>query len=99
MVISLPDGGRIRGGHARMASASGSGSPTSPHGVTASRIEYKEGGAEGQTEVFHENGLTYYTGPTTWARAGEWIFYDEQGNEVKRGVRQPGRAAEAGSSG
>lgn len=84
MVKQLPDGGRIEGS---MVNGKRDGTWFSyfKHGGPRSRITYVDGLEEGQTEVFHESGLTYYVGQYHLGRnAGTWIFYDEQGNEVNR---------------
>jgi hypothetical protein len=85
-VKQLPDGGRIEG---NMVNGKRDGTWFSyfKHGGPRSRITYVDGLEEGQTEVFHESGLTYYVGQYHRGRnAGTWIFYDEQGNEVNRAV-------------
>lgn len=86
VVKQLPDGGRIEG---NMVNGKRDGTWFSyfKHGGPRSRITYVDGLEEGQTEVFHESGLTYYVGQYHQGRnAGTWIFYDEQGNEVNRAV-------------
>lgn len=84
MVKQLPDGGRIEG---NMVNGKRDGTWYSyfNHGGPRSRITYVDGMEEGQTEVFHASGLTYYVGQYSRGRnVGTWIFYDEQGNEVNR---------------
>lgn len=66
------------------------------NGGIRSRANYVEGLEDGPTEVFHPNGMPYYTGQ--YARGipiGKWVFFDEKGAEVKQvaydstGVIQP----------
>ncbi len=50
-----------------------------------SRITYDHGKENGPTLVNHPNGMPYYVGSYTDGRnSGEWVFYDEQGAELKR---------------
>jgi len=84
VVKPLPDGGRIEG-VMRDGKRDGPWFSYYKHGGPRSRITYIDGLEEGQTEVFHESGLTYYVGQYHLGRnTGTWIFYDEQGNEVNR---------------
>lgn len=65
-----------------------------PGGGIRSRAVYEQGLEEGPIEVFHDNGLTYYTGQyRKGITVGEWIFFDPQGKEVKR-VRYDSTGAE-----
>lgn len=56
-----------------------------PNGVIWSRSVYVDGKEHGPTEVFHDNGSTFYSGAYNAGQpSGEWIFYDPQGKETKR---------------
>lgn len=84
VVKALPDGGRIEG-TLRDGKRVGPWHSYFAHGGPRSRIAYVDGVEEGLTEVFYESGLTYYVGQYHQGRnAGTWIFFDEQGNEIKR---------------
>ena len=55
-----------------------------PDGGIRSKAVYVDGLEEGPTEVFHENGMTYYTGQYHLGKpVGEWLFYDVKGGKVK----------------
>jgi antitoxin component YwqK of YwqJK toxin-antitoxin module len=85
-VIHLKEGGRMQG---EMKAGKRIGPWTShyPNGTIRSRSMYVDGVEEGGTEVFHDNGMTFYTGyykagePT-----GEWVYFDPAGKELKRVV-------------
>jgi hypothetical protein len=84
IVKPLPDGGRIEG-TLRDGKRVGPWHSYFAHGGPRSRIAYVDGVEEGLTEVFYESGLTYYVGQYHQGRnAGTWIFFDEEGNEIKR---------------
>ncbi|MFN3876305.1 MAG: toxin-antitoxin system YwqK family antitoxin [Flavobacteriales bacterium] len=84
VVKPLADGGRVEG-TLRDGKRVGQWVSYFAHGGPRSRITYVDGVENGQTEVFHESGLTYYLGQYHNGRqVGTWIFYDEDGNEVKR---------------
>lgn len=86
VVKQLPDGGRIEG-TMRDGKRVGPWHSYFAHGGPRSRIFYVDGVEEGLTEVFYESGLTYYVGQYHEGRnAGTWIFFDEEGNEIKRVV-------------
>lgn len=56
-------------------------------GMVRSRANYVNGVMEGHTEVFHENGMTYYTGHYRNGQAvGEWLFYDRTGELIRTAV-------------
>ena len=83
-VLYLKDGGRMEG-ELRAGKRVGPWASYFANGAIRSRSTYADGLEEGPTEVFHENGLTYYSGAYHKGKsAGEWVFYDEQGKEVKR---------------
>jgi antitoxin component YwqK of YwqJK toxin-antitoxin module len=84
VVKPLPDGGRIEG-TLRDGKRVGPWHSYFAHGGPRSRVAYVDGVEEGLTEVFYESGLTYYVGQYHQGRnAGTWIFFDEEGNEIKR---------------
>ena len=83
-VLYLKDGGRMEG-ELRAGKRVGPWASYFADGGIRSRSTYVDGLEEGPTEVFHENGLTYYSGAYHKGKsAGEWVFYDEQGKEQKR---------------
>ena len=83
-VIPLKDGGRIEG-TLRDGKRVGHWASYYADGGIRSRIAYVDGVEQGQTEVFHPSGLTYYSGRYLNGRNfGTWVFYDEAGNEIKR---------------
>ena len=56
-----------------------------PDGSVRSRVTYLNGKEEGPTEVYHANGMPYYTGTYHQGlTVGDWVFYDLMGKEVKR---------------
>jgi antitoxin component YwqK of YwqJK toxin-antitoxin module len=84
VTIHTADGGRMEG---RLENGKRTGLWTSHHpdGTIRSRATYVDGLEEGPTEVFHPNGMTYYTGRYRAGKpVGEWTFYDRMGNEVER---------------
>ncbi len=86
IVKPLPDGGRIEG-TMRDGKRVGPWHSYFAHGGPRSRVAYVDGVEEGLTEVFYESGLTYYVGQYHQGRnVGTWIFFDEEGNEIKRVV-------------
>lgn len=83
-VLYLKDGGRMEG-ELRAGKRVGPWASYFANGAIRSRSTYADGLEEGPTEVFHENGMTYYSGAYHKGKsAGEWVFYDEQGKEQKR---------------
>ncbi len=85
-VIHLKDGGRMQG---EMKAGQRIGVWTSHYanGLLRSRSTYVNGLEEGETEVFHDNGMTYYTGFYTGGKpSGEWVYFDAAGKELKRVV-------------
>jgi hypothetical protein len=85
-VIHTQDGGRMEG-VLRAGKREGPWVAYGANGAVRSRSVYVDGLEEGPAEVFHENGLTYYTGQyAKGITVGEWVFYDPQGKEVKRVV-------------
>lgn len=85
-VVHTPDGGRMEG-TVRDGKRQGPWVAYNAQGGVRSRAVYEDGLEEGPTEVYHENGLTKYTGQYLHGvTVGEWIFYDPQGKEVKRVV-------------
>lgn len=86
VVRRLEDGGRIEG-TMRDGRRVGPWHAYYAHGGPRSRTLYVDGVEEGPTEVFYESGLTYYVGQYHEGHeVGTWIFYDEEGNELKRAV-------------
>lgn len=84
VVKRLADGGRVEG-TLRDGKRVGQWFSYFAHGGPRSRITYVDGVEHGQTEVFHESGLTYYMGQYhNGHQVGTWVFYDEEGNEIKR---------------
>ena len=84
VVKRLDDGGRVEG-NMRDGRRVGPWHAYYAHGGPRSRTMYVDGVEQGQTEVFYESGLTYYVGQYHEGReVGTWIFYDEEGNELKR---------------
>ncbi len=85
-VIHTADGGRMEG-QLRDGRRDGPWVSYTAQGGVRSRAMYVNGLEEGPTEVFHDNGLTKYTGQyAKGITVGEWVFYDPQGKEVKRVV-------------
>ena len=83
-VLYLKDGGRMEG-ELRAGKRVGPWPSYFANVAIRSRSTYADGLEEGPTEVFHENGMTYYSGAYHKGKsAGEWVFYDEQGKEQKR---------------
>lgn len=83
-VIHLKEGGRMEG-VMRNGERTGSWISYHPNGVIWSRSVYVDGVEHGPTEVFHDNGRTYYTGNYDHGKpSGKWIFFDANGVEVKR---------------
>lgn len=86
VVRRLDDGGRIEG-TMRDGRRVGPWHAYYAHGGPRSRTLYVDGVEEGPTEVFYESGLTYYVGQYHEGHeVGTWVFYDEEGNELKRAV-------------
>ena len=83
-VINTQDGGRMEG-LIRNGKRHGQWASYFAHGGIRSRITYIDGVEEGPTEVFHESGLTYYSGRYHKGKnTGLWVFYDPDGKELKR---------------
>lgn len=83
-VIATQDGGRMEG-FLREGQREGPWVSYFAHGGVRSRSNYVDGVEDGPTEVYQENGMTYYTGQYRQGKTvGEWIFYDPQGKELKR---------------
>ena len=54
------------------------------NGGIRSKAVYVDGLEEGTTEIFHENGMVYYTGQYHLGKpVGEWLFYDTKGGKVR----------------
>lgn len=78
------DGGRMLG---NMVNGQRDGQWTAyfKSGIIRSRADYSEGRRNGPIEVFHENGMPYYTGQyKEEVKVGTWLFFDPQGKELKR---------------
>lgn len=83
-VIHLKDGGRLEG-ELRNGERIGPWTSYHPNGKVWSRSTYVDGLEEGPTEVFQDNGLPFYTGTYHNGKpSGEWVFYDNMGQETKR---------------
>lgn len=83
-VLYLKDGGHMEG-ELHDGKRMGQWASFFSNGGIRSRITYMDGVEEGPTEVFHESGMTYYTGAYHKGKSvGEWVFYDPQGKEQKR---------------
>lgn len=85
-VVHTQDGGRMEG---ELINGERNGPWVSyfSHGGIRSRASYEHGQQQGSTEVFHENGMTYYTGQYHLGKpVGLWIFYDQNGDQ-QRAVR------------
>ena len=82
-VVHTTDGGRMEG-DLKEAKRNGPWSSFFPNGGIRSKALYVDGLEEGPTEVFHENGMVYYTGQYRAGRSvGEWLFYDAKGALVR----------------
>lgn len=83
-IVHLPDSGRMEGDEIN-GKREGPWASYFKSGGVWSRSTFVNGVEEGPTEVFHENGMTYYTGyylhGTPFA---EWTFFDLHGKELKR---------------
>lgn len=83
-IIHLKDGGWMAG-ELRAGERVGTWSSYFPDSTLRSRITYSDGKENGPTVVNHPNGMPYYVGTyTNGISSGEWVFYDEQGGELKR---------------
>jgi antitoxin component YwqK of YwqJK toxin-antitoxin module len=84
--IHLQDGGWMSG-ELQDGKRVGTWSSFFPDSTLRSRITYSGGRENGPTLVNHPNGMPYYVGVYSDGRnAGEWVFYDERGGELKRVV-------------
>ncbi len=82
-VMHTTDGGRMEG-DLKEAKRNGPWSSFFPNGGIRSKAMYVDGREEGPTEVFHENGMTYYTGQYRAGKpVGEWLFYDAKGLQIR----------------
>lgn len=82
-VMHTTDGGHMEG-DLKQAKRNGPWSSFFPNGGIRSKATYVDGVEEGPTEVFHENGMTYYTGQYRAGKpVGEWLFYDAKGAQVR----------------
>lgn len=83
-VMHLQDGGRMEG-ELRNGQRVGPWVSFFANGGLRSRITYVNGVEEGFSEVFHDNGMIYYSGNYLRGKTiGEWRFYDREGKELKR---------------
>ncbi|HOZ39277.1 MAG TPA: hypothetical protein PLL25_00615 [Flavobacteriales bacterium] len=83
-VIHTKDGGRMEG---MMRDGQRTGVWTSyfPNGTLRSQNTYVNGKENGPSVVNHPNGIPFYVGQyLQGVNHGQWVFYDEQGNEIKR---------------
>ena len=82
--IHTKDGGRMEG-MMRHGQRIGVWTSYFPNGTVRSQNTYVDGKEEGPTVVNHPNGIPFYVGQYRHGvNHGEWVFYDEQGNEIKR---------------
>ena len=82
-VIHLRDGGRMEG-EKRNGIRVGTWTSFHANGVIRSRRSYVEGKEEGTTEVYHESGMTYYSGQYHKGNpVGTWLFHDEAGDLLR----------------
>lgn len=83
-LIPLDDGGRMEG-MMKNGTRVGPWASYFPDNTLRSRITYVDGVEEGPTEVNHPNGMPYYVGRYLHGKNfGEWVFYNERGDELKR---------------
>ena len=83
-VITTKDGSRMEGNQ-RNGKRDGPWASYFANGGIRSRITYVDGVEQGPTEVYHDNGMLYYTGQYADGKTtGEWVFFDPGGNELKR---------------
>jgi hypothetical protein len=83
-IIHLQDGGWMAG-EIQDGKRVGTWSSFFPDSTLRSRITYSDGKENGGTLVNHPNGRPYYVGAYSDGRnAGEWVFYDEHGGELRR---------------
>jgi hypothetical protein len=83
-VIPLDDGGRMEG-MMKNGTRVGPWASYFKDNTLRSRITYVDGVEEGPTEVNHPNGMPYYVGSYLHGKNfGEWVFYNERGDELKR---------------
>lgn len=82
--IHTADGGRMQGQVVR-GERDGQWTAYFPSGIIRSRADYRAGKRNGPVEVFHDNGMPYYTGQyADEVKVGTWLFFDPQGKELKR---------------
>jgi len=82
-IVHTKDGGRMEG-EVQDTKRNGPWSSFFANGGIRSKAIYVHGLEEGPTEVFHENGMTYYAGQYHVGKpVGEWLFYNAQGMKVK----------------
>ena len=82
-VVHLDDGGRMEG---ELRDGIRHGTWTSYHanGIIRSRRTYEHGVEMGGTEVYHENGMTYYSGQYHAGNpVGTWNFFDPMGELIR----------------
>ncbi|MCB0781785.1 MAG: hypothetical protein KDC03_20055 [Flavobacteriales bacterium] len=82
--IQIPGGGHMTG---NMVDGERDGPWTSyfPNGTIRSKAMYNGGLRDGAVEVYHPNGMTYYSGHFLNDKEfGEWTFFDEQGAKVRQ---------------
>lgn len=82
-VIHTKDGGRMEG---ELVNGKRIGPWTSffASGGIRSKAMYVDGLEQGATEIYHENGMVYYTGQYHLGKpVGEWLFYDPKGQKVR----------------
>jgi hypothetical protein len=82
--IHTADGGRMTG---MVVNGQREGQWTAffANGMIRSRATYKAGKRTGNVEVFHDNGMPYYTGQyQDEVKVGTWVFFDLDGKELKR---------------
>lgn len=82
--IHTADGGRMLG-NVVDGERDGQWTAYFPSGIIRSRADYRAGKRNGPVEVFHDNGMPYYTGQyRDEVKVGTWLFFNPQGKELKR---------------
>ena len=81
--IKIPDAGRMTG---LQENGERQGPWTSyfGNGTIRSKTVYSDGKQNGLNEVFHDNGMLFYSGQYRLdLKVGEWKFYDRKGELIK----------------
>lgn len=81
--VHAQDGGTMKG-ELRGGKRHGPWTAYYANGMVRSRASYIDGVLDGVTEVFHENGMIYYTGNYHRGKAvGKWFFHDSEGTLIR----------------